>query len=287
VGAKILDGRAVAAEIVSSLEGRVAALAVRPGLAVVLVGEDPASVVYVRNKGKAAARLRFDHRQIDLPASVSEKELLSVVAGLNEDPSVHGILVQSPLPKHIDADAVTDAVDPAKDVDGFHPLNVGLLVQGRECLVPCTPSGVMELLRRTGEPLAGREALVIGRSRIVGKPMTRLLERADCTVTVAHSKTKDLEAHVRRAEVLVAAAGSPRMVRGAWVREGARVIDVGINRLADGSLVGDVEFEEAANRASWITPVPGGVGPMTIAFLMVNTVLAAERLTGGGERRGS
>jgi methylenetetrahydrofolate dehydrogenase (NADP+)/methenyltetrahydrofolate cyclohydrolase len=231
----------------------------------------------VRNKTRTAERLGFHHRQIDLAADVSQAELLDVVRALDADPSVHGILVQAPLPKHIDADAINDAVDPAKDVDGFHPRNVGLLAQGRECLVPCTPSGVMELLRRTGEPLRGREALVVGRSRIVGKPMARLLEAADCTVTVAHSRTRDLAGHVRRAEVLVAAAGSPGIVHGEWVRAGALVIDVGINRGSDGKLTGDVEVAAAAERAAWITPVPGGVGPMTIAFLMVNTVLAAER----------
>jgi methylenetetrahydrofolate dehydrogenase (NADP+)/methenyltetrahydrofolate cyclohydrolase len=277
LGARILDGRAVAAEVTAGLADRMAGLGVRPGLAVVLVGADAASVVYVRNKTRTAERLGFHHRQIDLAADVSQAELLDVVRALDADPSVHGILVQAPLPKHIDADAINDAVDPAKDVDGFHPRNVGLLAQGRECLVPCTPSGVMELLRRTGEPLRGREALVVGRSRIVGKPMARLLEAADCTVTVAHSRTRDLAGHVRRAEVLVAAAGSPGIVHGEWVRAGALVIDVGINRGSDGKLTGDVEFAAAAERAAWITPVPGGVGPMTIAFLMVNTVLAAER----------
>jgi methylenetetrahydrofolate dehydrogenase (NADP+)/methenyltetrahydrofolate cyclohydrolase len=244
---------------------------------VVLVGDDPASAVYVRNKTRAAEKLGFSHHQINMPASTSEAELLAVVARLNADPTVDGILVQLPLPKHIASDRVLDAVDPRKDVDCFHPVNVGYLCQRRAWLLPCTPAGVMELLRRTDEPLSGRDAVVIGRSNIVGKPMVQLLEQADCTVTLAHSRTRDLAAVVSRADIVVAAVGVLEIVKGSWIREGARVIDVGMNRNAEGKLAGDVEFAGASERASWITPVPGGVGPMTIAMLMANTVRAAEK----------
>jgi methylenetetrahydrofolate dehydrogenase (NADP+)/methenyltetrahydrofolate cyclohydrolase len=276
VGARLLDGRAVAAELTAALTRRVAALPRPPGLAVVLVGDDPASAVYVRNKARTAERLGFVHRQILLPAHAAESELLDVVRALNADPAIDGVLVQLPLPAHMDKDRVLDLIDPRKDVDGFHPLNTGLLAQRRAALVPCTPAGVMELLARTDVPLRGLDAVVIGRSSIVGRPMAQLLDRADCTVTMCHRYTRGLDAHVARADVVVAAAGVPGLVHGAWVKPGAVVIDVGITRLADGRLVGDVEFDAASARAAWITPVPGGVGPMTIAMLMSNAVAASE-----------
>jgi methylenetetrahydrofolate dehydrogenase (NADP+)/methenyltetrahydrofolate cyclohydrolase len=280
VGARILDGKAIAAEVTAALVPRIAALRRRPGLAVVLVGEDPASAVYVRNKARTAERLGLVNRQILLPATAAEQEVLDVVAALNADEAIDGILVQLPLPKHIDKDRVLDLIDPSKDVDGFHPVNTGLLSQKRRALVPCTPAGVMELLARTGEPLAGRDAVVVGRSNIVGRPMLQLLDHANCTVTLCHSRTRDLAGHVARADIVVAAVGIPEFVKGAWIKPGAVVVDVGINRLPDGRLVGDVEFAAASERASWITPVPGGVGPMTIAMLMANTVTASERRQG-------
>lgn len=276
MSATILDGKAVAAEITDGLARKVAGWARRPGLAVVLVGDDPASAVYVRNKGKMAEKIGFHHLQHSLPASTTEAEVFELVARLNADPEVDGILVQMPLPRHIDKTRVLDAIRPDKDADGFHPHNVGLLSQGRPRVVACTPAGVMELLRRTGLPLRGKEALVIGRSDIVGRPMARLLEGVDCTVTIAHSRTVGLAEHVARAEVVVAAVGVRNVVQGAWVRPGAVVIDVGMNRDEAGKLCGDVEFAAAAERAAWITPVPGGVGPMTIAMLMHNTAVLAE-----------
>jgi methylenetetrahydrofolate dehydrogenase (NADP+)/methenyltetrahydrofolate cyclohydrolase len=275
MSARIIDGKAVAAGLRAQIAARVAALSFRPGLRVVRVGEDPASGVYVRNKDKAAQEVGFDSATLHLPAATTQAELLSVVAGLNADPSVDGILVQLPLPAHLDAEAVIAAVDPAKDVDGFHPLNAGRLAAGLPGLVPCTPKGVMHLLRAAGAALPGARAVVLGRSQIVGRPMAQLLLAADCTVTIVHSRTRDLPAECRRAEILVAAVGRPEMVRGDWLAEGATVIDVGINRLADGRLVGDVAFAEAAMRAEAITPVPGGVGPMTIACLLENTLDAA------------
>lgn len=274
MSARILNGKALAAQLTELLKG----LARQPGLAVVLVGENPASQVYVRNKTRMAESLGFLHRQINLPATVSEAALLETVAALNADPLIHGILVQLPLPPTINADRVIEAIDPAKDVDGFHPINTGHLWQRRPALKPCTPAGVMELLRLTDVSLRGLEAVVIGRSNIVGKPMVALLEQADCTVTLCHSRTQNLAAHIARADVVVAAVGVRECVRGAWIKEGAIVIDVGMNRRDNGSLVGDVEFEAAAERAAWITPVPGGVGPMTIAMLMVNTAKAAGLL---------
>jgi methylenetetrahydrofolate dehydrogenase (NADP+)/methenyltetrahydrofolate cyclohydrolase len=275
MSARIIDGKAVAAGLRAQIAARVAALSFRPGLRVVRVGEDPASGVYVRNKDKAAQEVGFDSATLHLPAATTQAELLAVVAGLNADPSVDGILVQLPLPAHLDAEAVIAAVDPAKDVDGFHPLNAGRLAAGLPGLVPCTPKGVMHLLRAAGAALPGARAVVLGRSQIVGRPMAQLLLAADCTVTIVHSRTRDLPAECRRAEILVAAVGRPEMVRGDWLAEGATVIDVGINRLADGRLVGDVAFAEAATRAEAITPVPGGVGPMTIACLLENTLDAA------------
>jgi len=275
MSARIIDGKAVAATLRQQIAARVAVLAFRPGLRVVRVGDDPASGVYVRNKDKAALEAGFDSATLHLPANTTQAALLGVVAGLNSEGSVDGILVQLPLPAHIDADAVIAAVDPAKDVDGFHPLNAGRLAAGQPGLVPCTPKGVMHLLRAAGAALPGARAVVLGRSRIVGRPMAQLLLAADCTVTVVHSHTRDLPAECRRAEILVAAIGRPEMVRGDWLAEGAIVIDVGINRLADGRLVGDVAFAEAARRAEALTPVPGGVGPLTIACLLENTLDAA------------
>jgi methylenetetrahydrofolate dehydrogenase (NADP+)/methenyltetrahydrofolate cyclohydrolase len=273
--AKLIDGKAVAADLRRGIAARVAALSFRPGLRVVRVGEDPASGVYVRNKDKAAQEAGFDSATLHLPEATTEAELLAVVARLNADPAVDGILVQLPLPRQIRADLVIAAVAPEKDVDGFHPLNAGRLASGQPGLVPCTPKGVMHLLRAAGASLPGARAVVLGRSNIVGRPMAQLLLAADCTVTIAHSRTRDLPEECRRAEILVAAVGRPRMVPGDWVAEGATVIDVGINRLPDGRLAGDVDFDGASRRAAAITPVPGGVGPMTIACLLENTLEAA------------
>ncbi len=276
--ARILDGRRISREVLAEVGEQVRVLRGRgvvPRLAVVLVGDDPASAVYVRNKGRRAAEVGIETVDVRLPARTSRADLDARIADLAQDPSVHGILVQLPLPDHLDARAILEAIPPAKDVDGFHPDNVGRLVLGTPRLVPCTPAGCMILLERAGIDLAGKRAVVVGRSNIVGKPMAHLLLAADATVTVAHSRTRDLAGVVGEADVVVAAAGRPGLVRGAWIREGAVVLDVGINRV-DGKLVGDVEFEAARERASWITPVPGGVGPMTIACLMRNVVLAAE-----------
>jgi len=241
----------------------------------VLVGDNPASAVYVRSKDRAAREAGFGAATIRLPAETSQAALLMTIAGLNADPDVDGILIQLPLPAHIQTNAVLEAVDPAKDVDGFHPVNVGLLSEGRAVLAPCTPRGVMKLLAAAGVSLTGARALVLGRSGIVGKPVAAMLLAANATVTVAHSRTRDLAVECRRAEVLIAAVGQPEMVQGDWIGEGAAVIDVGINRLADGRLVGDCDTEACAVHAGVITPVPGGVGPMTIACLLENTLLAA------------
>jgi len=285
--ARIIDGKAIAAELrgkVAAEARRLAERGVVPGLAVVLVGNDPASEVYVRNKGKAvveAGMRSFDHR---LAAGITEAELLALVQKLNRDSAVHGILVQMPLPPGIDAAKVIAAVDPVKDVDGFHPLNVGKLSMGAPGLVPCTPLGCVILAKTVQPSLAGLEAVVIGRSNIVGKPLAQLLLRENATVTVAHSKTRDLLSVCRRADLLVAAIGRAEMIRSDWIKHGATVIDVGINRVAgEGGktrLVGDVAFAEAAEVAGAITPVPGGVGPMTIACLLVNTLRAASVAAG-------
>jgi len=276
----IIDGKAIGATVREEVRRGAEAFAARhgrpPGLVVVLVGEDPASVVYTRNKEKAAREAGIAGTLHRLPATTTEGELLALLRSLNDDPAVDGVLVQLPLPKHIRADAVLDAIDPAKDVDGFHPMNAGLLASGRPGLVPCTPMGCMRLLSEAGATLKGARAVVVGRSNIVGKPMAQLLLAAGATVTIAHSQTRDLAAVCREAEVLVVAVGKARLLRGDWVREGAYVIDVGTNRGDDGKLVGDVAFDEALPRASHITPVPGGVGPMTIAMLLANTVKAAE-----------
>lgn len=280
--AKIIDGAAKASELRGRVRRQVDRLVtqhgIRPGLTVVLVGENPASEIYVRTKLKHAAEAGMVSRDIRLSADVTQRELLDTIRGLNADPDVDGILVQMPLPPQIDPGAITDAIDPAKDVDGFHPLNTGLLVAGRPGLVPCTPLGCIILLRATLGDLSGRDAVVLGRSDIVGKPMALLLLRENCTVTVAHSRTRALPELCRRADILVAAVGRAEFVRGAWVKPGATVIDVGINRIErDGKrrIVGDVAFAEAQGVAGAITPVPGGVGPMTIACLLENTLRAA------------
>jgi methylenetetrahydrofolate dehydrogenase (NADP+)/methenyltetrahydrofolate cyclohydrolase len=285
----ILDGKSVAAAVLEACRSEAAALQVQgiiPGLAVVLVGEDPASQVYVGSKARTCAELGFYSRKIEMPATTSQQELLAVVRALNADPAIHGILVQSPPPKHIDEEAIIRAIDPRKDVDGFHPENVAKLVlEDPTGFVPCTPAGCMKLLEVAGIATAGAEAVVIGRSMIVGKPMALLLvaKNSNATVTIAHSRSKDLPAICRRADILIAAVGRPEMVRADWVKPGAVVIDVGINRVADPSkksgsrLTGDVAYEEVAPRCSAITPVPGGVGPMTIAMLMKNTLQAARQ----------
>jgi methylenetetrahydrofolate dehydrogenase (NADP+)/methenyltetrahydrofolate cyclohydrolase len=287
MSARILDGKSIAASLRGRLAGEVAALPAPPGLAVVLVGEDPASAVYVRNKAIAtreAGMRSIEHR---LPAETSQADLLGLIARLNADPEIDGILVQLPLPRHVDAQAVIAAIDPAKDVDGFHVVNAGLLATGGAALVPCTPRGCMILLREAGVALAGAEAVVVGRSNIVGKPVAHLLLAADCTVTVAHSRSRDLPAICRRADIVIAAVGRPEMLRGDWIRPGATVIDVGINRVATAGggsrLVGDVAYAEVAAVAGAITPVPGGVGPMTIACLLDNTLIAARRRRGWKE----
>ena len=280
--ARILDGKALAAEIRTGLKAKVAALArhgAKPGLAVILAGDDPASKVYVSNKTRACEEVGVRSQQIDYPASVTQEELIARIRKLNADPAVHGILVQLPLPQQIDSQKVLNAVDPAKDVDGFHPMNAGRLATGLPALTPCTPLGCVMLAKTVHPSLAGMDAVVIGRSNIVGKPVTQLLLAENATVTVTHSKTKDLPAVCRRADLLVAAIGKPEMVRAGWIKPGATVIDVGINRLplADGKtrLVGDVAFKEVSEVAGAITPVPGGVGQMTVACLLVNTLRAA------------
>jgi methylenetetrahydrofolate dehydrogenase (NADP+) / methenyltetrahydrofolate cyclohydrolase len=275
--ARVIDGKAIAAALREDVAGRVAFLSFRPGLAVVLVGDDPASAVYVRNKQSAADAVGISARTIHLDAATTEAELLQTIERLNADQSIDGILVQMPLPPQIRSRAITEAIDPAKDVDGLHPLNVGRLAAGAPAMVPCTPLGVMKLLKQAGIPLRGARAVVLGRSILVGKPMAALLTASDATVILAHSRTLDLPAECRRADILVAAVGQPEMVRADWIGTGAVVVDVGINRSAGGRLVGDVAFAECAEVASAITPVPGGVGPMTIASLLENTALAAEQ----------
>lgn len=280
MSARVIDGKTIAAALRAEVASRVPGLGYRPNLTVVLVGDDPASAVYVRTKDKAAREAGIEAKTIRLPATTSQAELLDLVAGLNADPAVDGILVQMPLPPAIDPAAVIEAIDPAKDVDGFHPVNMGRLALGRPGLVPCTPLGVMKILAAEGVVVAGARALVLGRSTIVGRPMASLLLTADATVTVAHSRTRDLAAECQRADILIAAVGRAEMVPGAWIKPGATVIDVGINRLADGRLAGDVHFASAAEVAGQITPVPGGVGPMTIACLLENTVTAAAARRG-------
>ena len=278
--AQILDGRAIAQTVRIEVAAAVRELTGQPGLAVVLVGEDPASQIYVKNKASACHEVgiaTFDHR---LPATTTTGELVDLIAGLNRDPRVHGVLVQLPLPRHIAADLVLDALAPEKDADGFGPHSAGALSLGRPGIRPCTPLGCLRLLDEAGTQLAGARALVVGRSNIVGKPMALLLLERNATVTVAHSRTRDLAAEVAQADVLVAAIGKAEMIRGAWIKPGATVIDVGMNRNAAGKLCGDVEFAAAAERARAITPVPGGVGPMTIAYLLSNTIQAARAQLG-------
>lgn len=273
---KIIDGKAAAAGVRAEIAREVAALKITPGLAVVLVGDDAASQVYVGAKSKAcveAGMKSFDHR---LRADTTQEDLLALIAKLNADKTVHGILVQLPLPKQIDEKTILLAIDPAKDVDGFHPINVGKLWSGEEAFTPCTPLGCIILLKQTLGDLSGKHAVVIGRSNIVGKPVAALLLRENCTVTVAHSKTRDLPGVVRQADIVIAAVGKPEMIKGSWIKKGAVVIDVGINRI-NGKLLGDVALQECIGIAGAITPVPGGVGPMTIACLLKNTLKAAKQ----------
>ena len=294
MGAKIIDGKAFAAKIRAQVAVHVAALKaehqITPGLAVVLVGEDPASQVYVRSKGKQTTEVGMNSYEHKLDAGTSEADLLALIDQLNADPAVHGILVQLPLPKHLNEDLVINSIAPEKDVDGFHISNVGLLGTGQKSMVPCTPLGCLMMLRDHHGSLSGLDAVVIGRSNIVGKPMVQLLLNDSCTVTVAHSRTKNLPDVVRRADIVVAAVGRAQMVPGDWIKPGATVIDVGINRIdkPEGGtrLVGDVDYESCAAVAGAITPVPGGVGPMTIACLLANTVTACCRTNGVAEPKG-
>ncbi|MEN8179089.1 MAG: bifunctional methylenetetrahydrofolate dehydrogenase/methenyltetrahydrofolate cyclohydrolase FolD [Pseudomonadota bacterium] len=280
MSAQILDGKAIAAElkqdIKSQVEARTAEGFRQPGLAVVLVGENPASQIYVRNKRRSCEEVGFYSEMHDLSGDTSQEELLALVDKLNADDAIDGILVQLPLPEQVDEEAVIERILPTKDVDGFHPYNVGRLCLRMPILRPCTPKGVMTMLERTGQKLEGLDAVIIGQSNIVGRPMALELLAARCTITVCHSRTKDLAEKARSADILVAGVGRPEFVPGDWIKEGAIVIDVGINRTDEGKLVGDVEFTGARQKASWITPVPGGVGPMTIATLLENTLQAAE-----------
>ncbi|ABR86773.1 MULTISPECIES: bifunctional methylenetetrahydrofolate dehydrogenase/methenyltetrahydrofolate cyclohydrolase FolD [Pseudomonas aeruginosa group] len=280
--AQLIDGKAIAANLRQQIAQRVTERRQQglrvPGLAVILVGTDPASQVYVAHKRKDCEEVGFLSQAYDLPADTSQDELLALIDRLNDDPAIDGILVQLPLPAHLDASLLLERIHPDKDVDGFHPYNIGRLAQRMPLLRPCTPKGIMTLLASTGADLYGMDAVVVGASNIVGRPMALELLLGGCTVTVTHRFTRDLAAHVSRADLVVVAAGKPGLVKGEWIKEGAIVIDVGINRQADGRLVGDVEYDVAARRASWITPVPGGVGPMTRACLLENTLHAAEHL---------
>ncbi len=279
MSAQLIDGKVVAKAVKEEVRSRVEALkarGIRPGLATVLVGDDPASHVYVRNKQRTCEELGMHSVGHNLPATTSQADVLALIDRLNRDPAIHGILVQLPLPKPLRSEPILYAVSPDKDVDGLHPVNIGKLTMGEPRFVPCTPAGVMAMLDYYKLPIEGKTAVVVGRSNLVGKPAAMLLLHRHATVTICHSKTPDLAAVCRRADILVAAMGKARFIRGEMVKEGAVVIDVGINRQPDGKLVGDVDFEAVAARASWITPVPGGVGPMTIAMLMQNTMLAAS-----------
>jgi methylenetetrahydrofolate dehydrogenase (NADP+)/methenyltetrahydrofolate cyclohydrolase len=281
--AQIIDGKAIAQQVRAEWKLRADALKARgttPGLAVIIVGEDPASKVYVANKVKACAELGLHSEHIVLPADTSEATLLARIAALNADTKIHGILVQLPVPKHISSNKVLEAISPDKDVDGFHPVNVGALVTGNMRYAPCTPYGVMKLLEKSGVSIEGKHAVVVGRSNIVGKPMALLLLQANATVTICTSKTVDLAKHTRDADILVVAIGKAKMISGDMIKPGAAVIDVGMNRMDNGKLCGDVDFDSAKAVAGWITPVPGGVGPMTITMLVANTVQAAERISG-------
>ncbi len=290
MAAKILDGKQIAVQMREELKGRIAGLAqrgIRPGLAVILVGDDPASKSYVTAKEKACEEVGIYSSDNRLVAATTESELLGLIERFNQDPKIHGILVQLPLPKHINEERILNAICPEKDVDGFHPVNVGRMVIGQRCFLPCTPHGVVQMLVRSGVVLEGAEVVIVGRSNIVGKPLANLLIQksrfGNATVTVCHTKTRNLAEHVRRADIVIAAAGCPRTITADMVKEGAVVIDVGVNRVEDASakngyrLVGDVDFEAVRQKASMITPVPGGVGPMTITMLLYNTVESAER----------
>lgn len=277
--AEIIDGKAIAAKTRARIAEEVKQLkekGITPGLAVVLVGDDPASKVYVAMKEKACQELGMFSDEHKLPAETGEDVLLTLIDRLNSDPRIHGILVQLPLPKHINTDKVLEAISPKKDVDGFHPYNVGRLVVGKPTFQPCTPYGVMVMLKEAGVSLAGKDVVVVGRSNIVGKPVALMCLQEHATVTICHSRTHDLPGKVRQADVVIAAVGQPEMIKGEWIKEGAVVIDVGVNRVGDKKLVGDVEFAAASQRASAITPVPGGVGPMTITMLMYNTMQSAK-----------
>lgn len=281
MSARILDGKRLAEALLQDI-AREVKLGVdsgrpAPGLAVILVGDDPASSIYVRNKRRACDTVGVRSISHDLPADTSQTDLLALIDRLNDDPQVDGILVQAPLPAQIDDETVVERIRPDKDVDGFHPYNIGRLAVRMPTLRSCTPYGVMQLLAATGEPLRGKHAVVVGASNHVGRPMALELLLAGCTVTVCHSATRDLSAHVAQADIVVAAAGRPELVKGAWIKPGSTVIDIGINRLDDGRIVGDVEFAVARERADWLTPVPGGVGPMTVATLLANTLEAARR----------
>jgi len=282
--ANIIDGNKISQAIRNEIKEKTEQLkrnaGIVPGLAVMLVGDDPASKIYVKRKENACKEVGFYSREYKLPAETDERTVLAMIDELNRDPEIHGILVQLPLPGHINPAHIIEAIDPAKDVDGFHPVNIGRLLTGQPCHMACTPKGIMELLDRSGIPIEGKEAVIVGRSNIVGKPLFLMLLARNATVTVCHTKTKALTEVTRRADILIAAAGKAEMIRGDMVREGAVVIDVGINRLDDGRLVGDVAFSEASARSSFITPVPGGVGPMTIAMLLSNTLDAACRSKG-------
>ena len=275
--ANIINGKEISAAIREEIKAGVQGMSVRPGLAVVLVGDDPASAVYVRNKSKACAEVGIYSEVYRLPEETGREQLLGLIEQLNQSPLIHGILVQLPLPKHLDPEEVIMAIDPAKDVDAFHPVNVGKIMIGNYDFLPCTPAGVMELLHRSGIEVSGKECVVIGRSNIVGKPQAMLLLHENATVTVCHSKTRDLPSVCRRADILVSAVGKAKFVTADMVRNGAVVIDVGMNRDENGKLCGDVDFEPVSKKASYITPVPGGVGPMTITMLLKNTVTAAKR----------
>ena len=277
--ANIIDGKAISAAIRKEIKETVEKMPVKPGLAVIIVGEDPASKVYVRNKKLACEEVGFYSEGYELPAETTQEELVALVKQLNENPKIHGILVQLPLPKHLNADSVIMNIAPEKDVDAFHPENVGYIMIGKQKFLPCTPAGVMALLERSGIDVAGKECVVVGRSNIVGKPQAMLLLQKDATVTICHSKTRDLSEVCRRADVLVAAVGKAKFIKADMVKEGAVVIDVGINRDENGKLCGDVDYAEVEPKASFITPVPGGVGPMTITMLLQNTLTACNNLS--------
>lgn len=280
--AKLLDGKQLAnafyKKIKSDVETRLKKGLPPPGLAVILVGEDPASEIYVKHKRKACEALGFFQRSVHLPQNTTQAELIPLIEAFNEDSAIHGILVQLPLPPPIQADVVLEKINFKKDVDGFHPYNIGRLSQRKPLIRPCTPLGIMKLLETTKIDLKGLHAVVVGASNIVGRPMALELLMADCTITVCHIHTKNLKNHVEQADILISAAGCPHLISGAWIKSGAMVIDVGIHRLNTGEIIGDIDFESAAERASWITPVPGGVGPMTVAMLLYNTLLAADTI---------